>query len=151
MAHKKAQGAMEYLLAYGWAILVVIIVGVVLWHMGIFKPSGGAAPGISGFGDVRPLEWTCSAGPGASDTVTISIVNSVGGTITNASIAVGGSTAPCSPSLVQTSGTAICAVAGVDCGAESSGGRYEVSLSIRYSSPAGIDRASSGAIWGPAE
>jgi len=34
----KGQGAMEILLTYGWAILVVIIVGVVLWQMGIFNP-----------------------------------------------------------------------------------------------------------------
>lgn len=27
---------MEYIMTYGWAVLVVIIVGVVMWQMGIF-------------------------------------------------------------------------------------------------------------------
>jgi len=31
------QRAIEYLATYGWAVLVVIIVGVVLWQMGIFE------------------------------------------------------------------------------------------------------------------
>ncbi len=36
----KGQGAMEYLMTYGWAILVVMIVGVVLWQLGVFTGSG---------------------------------------------------------------------------------------------------------------
>ena len=36
----KGQGAMEYLMTYGWAILVVMIVGVVLWQLGVFGGVG---------------------------------------------------------------------------------------------------------------
>ena len=32
----KGQGMMEYLITYGWAIMVVMIVGVVLWQLGVF-------------------------------------------------------------------------------------------------------------------
>jgi len=35
---RKAQAAMEYLMTYGWAILVVIIVLAALWSMGVFAP-----------------------------------------------------------------------------------------------------------------
>ena len=38
MMNKKGQGAMEYLMTYGWAIIIVIIVGVALWRLGIFTP-----------------------------------------------------------------------------------------------------------------
>jgi uncharacterized protein (UPF0333 family) len=39
--NSKGQGAMEYLMTYGWAILVVIIVGIVLWQSGVFGTGSG--------------------------------------------------------------------------------------------------------------
>lgn len=33
----KGQGAMEYLTTYGWAVLVVVIVGLVLYQAGVFN------------------------------------------------------------------------------------------------------------------
>ena len=35
---KKAQAAMEFLMTYGWAILVVLIVRAALFYLGIFSP-----------------------------------------------------------------------------------------------------------------
>lgn len=48
---------MEYLMTYGWAILVVMIVGFVLWRLGVFSPTGaGEALKYSGFGTgVKPI------------------------------------------------------------------------------------------------
>jgi len=40
-SHKKAQAAMEFLMTYGWAILVVLIAIAALYAMGVF--SGGGA------------------------------------------------------------------------------------------------------------
>jgi hypothetical protein len=38
----KAQAAMEFLMTYGWAILIVIAVVIALYSMGVFKiPTGG--------------------------------------------------------------------------------------------------------------
>ncbi len=51
---KKGQGAMEYLMTYGWAILVVLIVGIVLWKTGLF---GTSATGQSGFDVLVPDQW----------------------------------------------------------------------------------------------
>lgn len=39
MAKKKGQGAMEYLMTYGWAIIIVVIVGVALAAIGLFSPA----------------------------------------------------------------------------------------------------------------
>lgn len=36
---KKGQAAMEYLMTYGWAILIIIVVIGALWRMGVFKTS----------------------------------------------------------------------------------------------------------------
>ena len=42
---KKGQAAMEYLMTYGWAILIIIVVVAALYAMGVFKlPGGGMAP-----------------------------------------------------------------------------------------------------------
>ena len=36
---KKGHTALEYLITYGWAILVILVVLAVLWYYGIFDPS----------------------------------------------------------------------------------------------------------------
>lgn len=41
---RKAQAAMEYLMTYGWAILIVIVVVAALYAMGVFKIGGGGPP-----------------------------------------------------------------------------------------------------------
>jgi hypothetical protein len=42
---RKGQAAMEFLMTYGWAILIVIAVIAALFAMGVFKlPTGGIAP-----------------------------------------------------------------------------------------------------------
>jgi hypothetical protein len=43
---KKGQSAMEYLMTYGWAILIVIVVVAALYAMGVFKVGapGGCSP-----------------------------------------------------------------------------------------------------------
>ena len=35
----KGQTALEYLITYGWAILVILVVLAVLWYYGIFTPA----------------------------------------------------------------------------------------------------------------
>lgn len=39
--NRKGQTAMEYLMTYGWAIIIVVIVGVMLWRLGVFTPQVG--------------------------------------------------------------------------------------------------------------
>ncbi|MFH1721485.1 MAG: hypothetical protein ABH950_02645 [Candidatus Altiarchaeota archaeon] len=50
---RRAQGAMEYLMTYGWAILVVMIVGVVFWELGVFN-MGTSAFTAKGFTTIKP-------------------------------------------------------------------------------------------------
>ena len=45
---KKGQAAMEYLMTYGWAILIIVVVVAALYAMGVFKQK--AAIPYSGFG-----------------------------------------------------------------------------------------------------
>jgi hypothetical protein len=49
LAGKKAQSALEYMMTYGWAILIIVIVAVILYSMGIFNPSSSISATITGF------------------------------------------------------------------------------------------------------
>ena len=52
MKSRKAQSALEYITTYGWAVLVVLILGIALWQLGIFQTS--PATSFSGFGALKP-------------------------------------------------------------------------------------------------
>ena len=51
IASQKAQSAMEYLMTYGWAILIIAIVLAALFSLGIFS-SGGLTDGSCKCGPV---------------------------------------------------------------------------------------------------
>ncbi|MFH1447961.1 MAG: hypothetical protein ABIG39_03800 [Candidatus Micrarchaeota archaeon] len=55
MEMKKGQGAFEYMMSYGWAVLVIVVLAVVLWNLGVFNPS--TATQASGFSVIRPVAW----------------------------------------------------------------------------------------------
>ena len=70
--NKKAQSAMEYLMTYGWAILIVIIVAAALYALGVFNPAtftGRTATGFQVIG--APTDWDLNASGG----VTLKIAN----------------------------------------------------------------------------
>jgi hypothetical protein len=52
----KAQGAMEYLMSYGWAILVIVAIGATMWYLGLFQTKQGSTITVSGFYKTKPLE-----------------------------------------------------------------------------------------------
>ena len=57
---KKGQTAMEYLMTYGWAILIVIVVVAALYSMGVFTITGGVpcSPCFSNFAFVDYADGT---------------------------------------------------------------------------------------------
>ena len=46
---KRSQSALEYMMTYGWAILIIVIVAVILYSMGIFNPASSITTTSSGF------------------------------------------------------------------------------------------------------
>ena len=46
---KKGQGAMEYLMTYGWALLVIVVVGGALFALGVLNPSTYTQKRCQGF------------------------------------------------------------------------------------------------------
>ncbi len=81
---KKAQSALEYMMTYGWAILVIVIVAVILYSMGIFNPSSNITSGYTGFVNMPVLAQDCISNVG----LFIYVGNSVGHTITITTINV---------------------------------------------------------------
>jgi hypothetical protein len=74
----KGQTAIEYLMTYGWAILIILIVAGVLAYYGIFAPAGFLGPTARGFGQVQVLNpWSLAT----TSYLTLNVENRVGGTI----------------------------------------------------------------------
>lgn len=60
MGMRKGQSAMEYLMTYGWAIIIVIIVAAALYALGVFNPGAyttTAATGFAELGKPAPGAW----------------------------------------------------------------------------------------------
>ena len=50
MISRKGQGAMEYLMTYGWALLVIVVVGAALFALGVLNPATYTKSQCAGFG-----------------------------------------------------------------------------------------------------
>ncbi len=74
----RGQTAVEYLMTYGWAILIILIVAGVLAYYGIFAPSGFLGESATGFTDIMVLSpWSL----GADGVFTGNLENRVGETV----------------------------------------------------------------------
>ncbi len=90
---RKGQSALEYLQTYGWAILVVLIVGIVLWQLGIFGSHADVNRAV-GFKTIQVLEPTIRYATPDPETCTIldstdpikTIENHLNFTITNGGV-----------------------------------------------------------------
>jgi hypothetical protein len=98
-ALSRAQGAFEYLMSYGWAIIVVVVLGIVLYNLGAFNPSQTTV--ISGFAFLKPFSVQVdSLSP--DDARIIAVVQNVGGRdYSISSTTVSSPSSNCSYSLVQ--------------------------------------------------
>ena len=78
MFGRKGQGAMEYLMTYGWAILVVMVVGIAMWRLGIFS-MGSSTMTFTGFAKLKPQ--LSGSGINHDGTVTLVMTNGAGAPI----------------------------------------------------------------------
>ncbi len=55
---RPAQGALEYLITYGWAILIIVIIGGALFALGVFNPSSWVSnKRATGFTALQIKDW----------------------------------------------------------------------------------------------
>ena len=74
---KKGQAALEYLLTYGWAILMVIIVGASVYALGIFTPGQWTGQRQTGFAAFNVVDFKLDE----DSTLIIIFENRIGKTI----------------------------------------------------------------------
>ena len=60
LSSKRSQSALEYMMTYGWAILIIVIVAVILYSMGIFNPSSSVTFTSSGFSPFTVSSSLCN-------------------------------------------------------------------------------------------
>ncbi|MBU0761993.1 MAG: hypothetical protein KKD39_03125 [Candidatus Altiarchaeota archaeon] len=154
MFGRKGQGAMEYLMTYGWAILVVMIVGIVMWQLGIFN-MGSTTLTATGFAKIKPQ--LAGSGLSSSNAFVGVFTNGVGTKITvstGTGTLIGGTTCglvatPTTPSAgdnFQLAGT--CTSGG------NAGDVYTLTISMPYTVTIGTVTTShteSGVLRGPLE
>jgi len=139
----KGQTAIEYLMTYGWAILIILIVAGVLAYYGIFAPAGFLGPSAKGFAQLTILSpWDLSSD--VAGTLKFQVENRVGQEIiitgAKADTGTGGATTPCTnadlPQTVAaggkypTTGLATYTCPGTAGG--STGSSYTISVEIDY-------------------
>ena len=57
MVFKKGQAALDFLMTYGWAIALVVIIAAVLFAMGLFDTSNFVGNKATGFAGVAVNSW----------------------------------------------------------------------------------------------
>ena len=136
---KRSQSALEYMMTYGWAILIIVIVAVILYSMGIFNPSSSVTFTSSGFSPFTISSVICSqdglsfsvlAGPMPNGAYSMSInsfyiVSSSGTNTSRISYTLS------SPITLTSGKTGVIAVPNVVC--SSAGTKVSMSANLEYS------------------
>jgi hypothetical protein len=167
----KGQSAMEYLMTYGWAILIVIIVAAALYALGIFNPAtytGRVPTGFTTLG--TPTDWDVASDGAfsiilnnrlASQITVYSIKATLGtvsdtynafnctgdavvGTDTYLNIPPGGTL---DPSTVCTNTVPASAQYAIDLGTPTTGTTYSVDVEVLYNS-GGFNHTETGKVTG---
>jgi hypothetical protein len=147
----RGQAALEYLMTYGWAILVILVVGIALWQMGVFNPPS-TPPGCSGFSQLMPLDTQYLS---STNTLRMILSNEAGTKLvvkkTNASIGFDLGPSP-SADITMRPGASQQVDYGPFATARVSGEYYRAAITIEYNNTLSkIVHKSSGYCWGTVE
>ncbi len=126
---------MEYLMTYGWAILIVIIVAAALYSLGVFNPAtwtGSRATGFTNIGAPEPGAWKLGA-TNATDQFQLVLANNLPSRINITAIAVSVGATSCT----ATSGTGSVGVGtGITinayCTDQTAGSTYSADVELTY-------------------
>jgi len=74
MSFRKGQAALDFLMTYGWAIALVVIIAAVLFALGIFDVSNFTGSRAAGFSGVAVTGWNMNS----AGTMSMKFSNQVG-------------------------------------------------------------------------
>ncbi|MBD3261078.1 MAG: hypothetical protein GF334_05250 [Candidatus Altiarchaeales archaeon] len=148
----RGQSALEFLMTYGWAILVLLVIMVVAWQMGLFNLGGGIQPGSFGFWGVIPHDFKIRE----DGELTLSLLNNIEANVTIQRLNVSGPQGEImcfDGGQMLKPGGQMQEVCILSSAGFSLGSNYEVFVKIQYNdSRTGPTRYfSSGRIWGNVE
>ena len=150
MGFRKGQAALDFLMTYGWAIALVVIIAAVLFSLGVFDVGNFVGNKAAGFSGVAVKGWNL-----ASDgTFTMKVSNQVGQkisinsiTVTNAGTAKNVSGLPVTLSSGADSATLSSAAAAF--GNSTTGTSYTAQVVIAYTDlNANFNYSTSGTVTG---
>jgi len=150
--HKKAQAAMEFLMTYGWAILVVLVAIGALAYFGVLSPDKFLPAKC-----VLPAGLTCIDFKldSATDTVTIVLRNGLGADLSAVSFTTTDGTDTCPISNVGTvsNGKDITLTTLTPfCTPFTTGSKFNHDLVVQYTNDdSGLTKTATGTITGRAE
>ena len=153
---RKGQSALEYLLTYGWAILIVIIVGASLYALGVFSPGQWTGKRQTGFAQFRVADFSLNEDGNFS----IAFQNQLGKTVTLNNIYVYYKNVECTLTNGTTAGNIApneMYVAWGDCDTTwgvtlTARTSYSLVVDFDYTDPdSGIDHRDSGTLFGAVE
>lgn len=144
--NKKGQAAMEFLMTYGWAILVVLVAIGALAYFGVLNPS-----------QFLPSSCTLAPGMGCDDfkisatSADLVLRNGLGDSLTAVDVAISGCTASAEADGddTWTDGTVLGGSDGISltgCTNGVAGARFKQDVSITYTSDSGLNHTVTGTI-----
>ncbi len=151
MGFRKGQAALDFLMTYGWAIALVVIIAAVLFALGIFDTSNFIGNKAAGFSGVAVKGW----GMSTAGQFTLKLSNQVGQpiNITNVNITIGSTTTSIAPSPAISLGvgvdTSTLNTTGNPFGSQASGTGYNAKVVINYvDTNANFNYTTSGTLTG---
>jgi uncharacterized protein (UPF0333 family) len=156
--NKKAQSALEYLLTYGWAILIVIIVGASLYALGVFNPGTFTGKRVTGFTQFQIVDHKVDT----DANTTIVFGNRLGKTVTLGNVTATYKNKICSTDTVvgDTMGPNTQVIVELSCGGAGAWNTgpleqrtsYSVILDFGFTDPdSGLDHVDTGTLFGAVE
>jgi len=148
MVMKKGQAALDFLMTYGWAIALVVIVAAALFALGVFDVSNFIGTKAAGFAGVTVSAWQMTTG----GTLTMKLSNQVGQrvNITGVGVTVGTSSATVNGTVgfLNTGDTTSTLTTAANALGTQSG--YTAKVVINYTDSSGFQSSSTGTLTGKA-
>ena len=147
----KAQGTLEFLMSYSWALIIIGIALAALVALGIFNPLGfGAQSGQSGFSGVAPVAAGFELTSGGDFQVKMRNTLGVSAklwSVQGTHVETGTSNTLQLNGTTLTSGTESSVYTVTGYGAQTSGSKFNIDVVISYEA-SGINQTSTGRVFG---
>ena len=136
---KRSQSALEYMMTYGWAILIIVIVAVILYSMGIFNPSSSVSSTVTGFSNLGSVTAECTAngvlrisvGDSTGNLINVTGITAKDPSITKTANFKPNSTVDPNP-LIRSGSSYIFSVPNI---CPSAGTHYAITVAVNYTEP----------------